>query len=89
VLPGIIGSLQAVEAIKMLLGTGDPLAGRLLLYDALDGEFREMKVHKNQDCPVCGQNPTVTELIDYQEFCGLPNLAQTAANGASQQPVMA
>ncbi len=85
VLPGIIGSVQAVEAIKLLLGLGDPLVGRLLLYDALDGEFREMKVHKNQNCPVCGQNPTVTELIDYQEFCGIPHLA----TAGEQQPVLA
>jgi adenylyltransferase/sulfurtransferase len=87
VLPGIIGSLQAVEAIKLILGTGDPLTGRLLLYDALDGEFREMKVNKNLDCPVCGHQPTVTELIDYQEFCGIPHVTPSA-NG-TEQPILA
>jgi adenylyltransferase/sulfurtransferase len=88
VLPGIIGSLQAVEAIKLILGIGDTLAGRLQLFDALDNEFREMKVHKNHDCPVCGDQPTVTELIDYQEFCGIPHVAAAAANGR-EQPVLA
>ncbi len=83
VLPGIIGSLQALEAIKLILGIGEPLAGRLLLYDALDGEFRELKVAKNQHCPVCGDQPTVTELIDYQEFCGIPHAAP-ATNGRQE-----
>ncbi len=82
VLPGIVGSLEAVEAIKLILGKGDPLIGRLLLYDALDAEFRELKITKDPDCPVCGKNPTVTELIDYQQFCGLPTLgAVPATNG--------
>jgi molybdopterin/thiamine biosynthesis adenylyltransferase/rhodanese-related sulfurtransferase len=71
VLPGIIGSLQAMETIKLLLGTGDSLAGRLLLFDALALKFRELKLRKNPDCPVCGANPTVTKLIDYFEFCGV------------------
>ena len=85
VLPGIIGSLEAVEAIKLILGQGDPLVGRLLQYDALDAEFREMKVAKNPDCPVCSEQPTITELIDYHEFCGLPNLeAAVSANGAGE-----
>jgi len=74
VLPGIVGSLEAVEVIKLVLGKGNTLVGRLLLYDALDAEFREVKVKKNRDCPVCGEDPTVTELIDYQEFCGIPHL---------------
>ena len=87
VLPGIIGSLQALEAIKLILGVGDPLVGRLMLYDALDGEFRQLKVAKNQDCPVCGSHPTVTELIDYQEFCGIPHAAPST-NGR-QEPVLA
>lgn len=72
VLPGIMGSLQAMEAIKLILGTGEPLVGRLLLYDALGGEFREVSVSRRPDCPVCGEQPVVTELIDYHEFCGLP-----------------
>jgi adenylyltransferase/sulfurtransferase len=89
VLPGIIGSLEAVEAIKIILGQGDPLVGRLLQYDALEGEFYELKVRKNPDCPVCGDQPTVTELIDYHEFCGVPHLeAVVSANGAGQ-PVLA
>ena len=73
VLPGVIGSLQAVEAIKLILGVGDPLIGRLMLYDALLGEFSELKLPKNPNCPVCGEDPTITELIDYDEFCGLPS----------------
>lgn len=86
VLPGIVGSLQAVEAIKLILGEGDPLVGRLLQYDALDAEFRELKVAKNHDCPVCGDHPTVTELIDYQQFCGLPSLqhAEIGVNGRGE-----
>jgi len=89
VLPGIVGSLQAVEAIKVLLGQGDTLVGRLLQYDALDAEFRELKVAKNPDCPVCGHNPTVTELIDYQQFCGLPSLESVASENGRGEPVPA
>ncbi len=70
-LPGVIGSLQAVEAIKLLLNIGAPLTGRALQYDALEAEFREFRVRKNPHCPVCGDAPTITELIDYQEFCGI------------------
>ncbi|MEW5957064.1 MAG: molybdopterin-synthase adenylyltransferase MoeB [Chloroflexota bacterium] len=84
VLPGVIGSLQTLEAIKIILNLGDPLTGRLILFDALDNEFREMKIHKNHDCPVCGDQPTVTELIDYQEFCGIPHAALPVANGRAQ-----
>lgn len=73
VLPGVIGSLQAIEAIKLILNVGEPLVGRLLLYDALAGEFSELKLPKNPDCPVCGEDPSITELIDYEEFCGLPS----------------
>src|SRR5215216_5593570 len=72
ILPGTIGTIQATETIKLLLGIGEPLVGRLLLYDALDMRFREMKLRKDPDCPICSENPTVTELIDYQEFCGIP-----------------
>ena len=71
VLPGIIGSVQAVEAIKLVLGVGEPLAGRLLIYDALSNEFTTVKLRWDPDCPVCGKHPTVTELIDYEAFCGL------------------
>ncbi len=72
VLPGVVGCLQAVEAIKLILGLGHPLIGRLLLYDALSAEFHEVRLRKNPRCPVCGENPTITELIDYEEFCGVP-----------------
>ncbi len=72
VLPGIIGVLQALETIKLILGKGDPLIGRLLLFDALALEWRTLTLRKNADCPVCGDEPTVTELIDYLEFCGVP-----------------
>jgi molybdopterin/thiamine biosynthesis adenylyltransferase len=71
VLPGIIGSIQAVEAIKLILGVGETLAGKLVLYDALRNEFTTVKLRWDPDCPVCGKHPTVTELIDYEAFCGL------------------
>jgi len=71
VLPGIIGSIQALEAIKLIIGRGDPLIGRLLLFDALRFEFRELKLRKNPDCPICGNRPTIRELIDYEAFCGV------------------
>ncbi len=71
VLPGMIGTIQANEAIKLIIGKGDPLIGRLLLLDALEMRFRELKLRKNPNCVVCGNNPSVTELIDYDEFCGV------------------
>jgi adenylyltransferase/sulfurtransferase len=71
VLPGVIGSLQALEAIKLILGVGEPLVGRLLLFDALRLRFRELSLRKDPDCPVCGGHPTVTSLIDYEAFCGI------------------
>ncbi len=71
VLPGIVGSIQAVEAIKVITGIGTPLVGRLLLFDALDMEFTSVKLRWDPACPVCGEDPTVTELIDYDLFCGL------------------
>ena len=72
VLPGIIGSLQANEAIKLILGAGEPLVGRLLLFEALGMRFRELRLRKRPDCPVCSESPTLTELIDYDQFCGTP-----------------
>ena len=69
VLPGIIGTIQAVEAIKVLLDIGDPLIGSLLLFDALSMDFNRLKLRQNSDCPMCGENPTIHELIDYEEFC--------------------
>ena len=71
VLPGIVGTIQAAETLKLIIGKGDPLIGRLLLFDALGMKFRELKLRKNPECPVCGDHPTVTKLIDYAEFCGL------------------
>ena len=71
VLPGIIGTIQAMETIKLLLGEGDPLVGRLMLFDAMKMKFREMNLRKDPDCPICGENPTITELIDYEQFCGI------------------
>jgi sulfur-carrier protein adenylyltransferase/sulfurtransferase len=71
ILPGLVGVIQATEAIKLVLGSGDPLIGRLLLIDALGMKFRELKLRKNPDCPACGKNPTITKLIDYEQFCGI------------------
>lgn len=71
ILPGIIGVIQATEAIKLIIGKGDPLIGRLVLFNALSMKFRELKLRKDQTCPICSQNPTIKELIDYKEFCGI------------------
>jgi len=71
VLPGIVGTIQAAETLKLIIGKGEPLIGRLLLFDALGMKFRELKLRKNPDCPVCGTHRTVTKLIDYAEFCGI------------------
>jgi len=87
ILPGLVGVIQATEVIKLILGNGSPLIGRLLLVDALNMRFRELKLRKNSECPVCGDNPTVTELIDYQNFCGIvPETPQEASvkNGIPQ-----
>jgi len=70
-LAGIIGCIQATEIIKLVLGTGTPLIGRLLLYNALDMRFRELKLRRDPECPICGEHPRITELIDYQQFCGV------------------
>ncbi|MEP7285458.1 MAG: molybdopterin-synthase adenylyltransferase MoeB [Chloroflexota bacterium] len=72
VLPGTIGTLQATEAIKLILGVGKPLIGRMILYDALEMTFDTIKLRKNPNCPVCGEHPTLTHLIDYEQFCGVP-----------------
>ncbi len=71
VLPGIVGAIQAMETIKLILGTGEPLAGRLLLFDALAMRFRELRLRKNPACPICGEHRTIDKLIDYEEFCGI------------------
>jgi molybdopterin/thiamine biosynthesis adenylyltransferase/rhodanese-related sulfurtransferase/molybdopterin converting factor small subunit len=73
ILPGTVGLIQATETVKLILGIGEPLIGRLVLYDALAMRFRELKLRRNPECPVCGDHPTITKLIDYQEFCGIPN----------------
>jgi adenylyltransferase/sulfurtransferase len=78
ILPGTIGLIQATETVKLILGIGEPLVGRLLLYDALGMRFRELKLRKNPDCPVCGAHPTITKLIDYHQFCGVPQPGQAA-----------
>ena len=82
VLPGIIGLIQATEVVKIILGKGDTLVGRLMLFDALGMKFREMKLRKDKDCPICGENPTITKLIDYEQFCGIPSAAEEDADNA-------
>ena len=86
ILPGLVGVIQATEVIKFILGKGEPLIGRLLLVDSLNMHFRELKLRKNPDCPVCGKNPTVTRLIDYDQFCGIlpPAAPAQIQNGISQ-----
>src|SRR6201988_4075749 len=81
VLPGIIGVMQAIEAIKLILGIGDPLIGRLVSFDALKLRFREFKTRKDPNCPICGKNPTIHKLIDYEQFCGLPQADEGAKQG--------
>ncbi len=85
VLPGVIGVIQATEAIKLITGIGEPLIGRFLIYDALRMRFRELKLRKDPDCPVCGTHPTVTKLIDYEQFCGLRPAATEPAPVNTQQ----
>lgn len=89
ILPGLVGVIQATEVIKLILGKGEPLVGRLLLVNSLDMRFRELKLRKNPDCPVCGSHPTVTELIDYQQFCGIVPEQKEAPmqNGVPQMTV--
>jgi len=84
VLPGIIGVMQAIEAIKLIVGIGEPLIGRLVHFDALKMKFREFKVRKDPSCPVCSEKPTITELIDYEQFCGIP---QAKAEEEAEPPV--
>ena len=86
VLPGIVGSIQANETIKLIIGRGESLKGRLLMFDALKMKFRELRLRKNPDCPICGTHRTVTKLIDYEEFCGLRG--QEAQQPAAQVPEM-
>ena len=85
ILPGLVGMIQATETVKLILGKGETLSGRLVLYDALNMRFRELKLRRNPECPVCGDNPTVTELIDYQQFCGIPQ--QQEAEAAAEDAI--
>ena len=78
VLPGTVGLMQATEVVKMILGEGKSLVGRVLLYDAMEMKFRELKLRKDPECPVCSESPIITELIDYEQFCGLPSLGEAA-----------
>ena len=86
VLPGMIGTIQANEAIKLILGIGEPLVGRLLLLDALRMRFREVRLPRDPDCPVCGDHPTIRELQDYEAFCGMPHTAGPAQGGREDAP---
>jgi sulfur-carrier protein adenylyltransferase/sulfurtransferase len=86
ILPGTVGLIQATETVKLILGIGEPLIGRLVLYDALAMRFRELKLRRNPECPVCGDHPTITKLIDYQEFCGIPN--QSGTHDSTQEKPM-
>jgi adenylyltransferase/sulfurtransferase len=79
-LPGVIGVIQATETIKLILGQGESLIGRLLMYDSLAMRFREIRIRRDPDCPLCGTHPTITELLNYEEFCGL-EVATSAAVG--------
>ena len=80
ILPGIIGLIQATETVKLILGIGQPLVGRLMLYDALGMKFRELKLRRDPECPICGDHPTITKLIDYQQFCGIPQHKEEPVN---------
>src|ERR1043165_2931255 len=84
VLPGIIGCIQANETIKLIIGAGEPLIGRFLIFDALRTQFRELKLRKDPDCPVCGTHPTVTKLIDYEQFCGMPAAEEPVSGSATE-----
>ena len=87
VLPGIIGTIQAMETIKLILGIGEPLVGRFLIFDALRMKYRELKLRKDPDCPVCGTHPTVTHLIDYEQFCGVRPAAAAEPHVSAAQPM--
>jgi adenylyltransferase/sulfurtransferase len=85
VLPGVIGCIQATETIKLIIGAGEPLIGRFLIFDALRMKFRELKLRKDPDCPVCGTHPTVTKLIDYEEFCGVQAGVEEPVSGGTTE----
>ena len=77
-MPGVIGVIQATETIKLIVGQGDPLVGRLLMYDSLGMKFREIRIRRDPKCPLCGDNPTITELMNYHELCGLEAPAEAS-----------
>src|SRR5437762_12429022 len=85
VLPGIIGCIQATEILKLALGKGSSLIGRLLLFNALEMKFRELKLRRDPECPLCGEHPTITQLIDYEQFCGVT--AEPGAAGVNPDEV--
>lgn len=87
ILPGVVGLIQATEAVKLILGKGEPLVGRLLLYDALNMRFRELKLRKNPDCPICGDHRSIHELIDYHQFCGIPQHEPAPEAGVSENEI--
>ena len=80
-LPGLVGCVQALETIKLVLGVGKPLIGRMVYFDTLAMELRTHRLRKDPNCPICGENPTIKELIDYEEFCGLRNPAAGTGHG--------
>src|SRR6476659_2716926 len=83
-LPGIVGCIQATEILKLALGKGTSLIGRLLLFNALDMKFRELKLRRDPECPLCGEHPTITELIDYEQFCGIQAEPQATAGNPDE-----
>jgi adenylyltransferase/sulfurtransferase len=87
VLPGIVGCIQATEILKLAIGQGTPLIGRLLLFNALDMKFREVKLRRDPQCPVCGDHPTIKELIDYEQFCGIPQQEAAPAENPDEVSV--
>ena len=89
VLPGTIGAIQATETIKLILGIGESLIGRLMIYDALSMSFDEVRLRKDPNCPICGENPTLTELIDYEQFCGVPAHDNSLYTSGMDQSIMA
>lgn len=87
ILPGVVGTIQATETVKLIIGVGEPLINRFMIYDALSMKFRELKLRRDPDCPVCGDSPTVTQLIDYEQFCGITSVTQVPDDSSSGDDV--
>jgi adenylyltransferase/sulfurtransferase len=87
ILPGVVGLIQATEVVKLILGKGETLVGRLMLYDALNMKFRELKLRKSDECPICGPNRTIHQLIDYHQFCGIPNHPPEPETGVTENEI--